>query len=93
MPGLAWREEMGAGRVLLGVDVARSFFTAGTLRLRLRGGAAPSEADDVWESPSIWMAGAALETLWSMPFGPILLGVGGNTNGDVRLDVSLGSVF
>jgi hypothetical protein len=39
------------------------------------------------------MAGAALETLWSMPFGPILLGVGGNTNGDVRLDVSLGSVF
>jgi hypothetical protein len=93
MPGLAWGEGRGAGHVLLGLDLARSFFTAGTLRARLRAGAAPSSPDELWEELSTWTAGAALEGLWSLPFGPILVGVGANTDGDFRLDVGLGPVF
>jgi predicted acylesterase/phospholipase RssA len=92
MPGLRWRDERGEARLLAGFDLARAIMAAGTMRVRMRAGSAPSSWSDLGEADS-WVLGAALEGIWSLPFGPILVGVGGNTLGKFRLNVNLGPVF
>jgi len=92
MPGLAWHEERGRARLLGGFDLAREFLMGGYLRLRLRGGSATEVFDDLGETAS-WVGGAALEGLWTTPFGPIVAGVGASTRRTLRFDVNLGQVF
>ena len=92
MPGLAWGAGRGDGRVVMGVDLAAPFLLGGVWRLRARTGVAASTWRAATDSDA-WLLGAALEGLWTLPFAPILVGVGGNTQGDVRLDVSLGKPF
>lgn len=92
VPGFAWGEERGRARAVVGLDLAHPIFLGGAARLRLRMGAAPDALGD-FEREDSWVGGAALEGVWTAPFGPIVVGVGANTRGGQRLDVSLGPTF
>ena len=92
VPGLRWNEERGRGRFVGGVDLARPLVMSGYLRLRARAGAVTGPRAKGGEG-SAWVGGAALEGLWTTPFGPVLVGVGASTRRTWRLDVGLGHVF
>jgi hypothetical protein len=92
MPGLRWGQERGRGRLLAGADLAWPVIGNGWGRLRLRGGSAPESVDDLGDIDR-WLAGAALEGVWTTPFGPAMVGWGINTGGSHRLDVGLGGAF
>jgi predicted acylesterase/phospholipase RssA len=92
MPGLSWGAERGKARGVVGLDVGLPTVMNGFLRTRLRAGTAPSALEEIGELDR-WVAGVALEGVWGMPFGPVLVGGGINTRGHHRLDVSLGMVF
>lgn len=92
VPGFAWGEERGRARAVVGLDLAHPIVLGGAARLRLRMGAAPDELEG-FEREGSWVGGAALEGVWTAPFGPVVVGVGANTRGGQRLDVSLGPTF
>jgi predicted acylesterase/phospholipase RssA len=91
MPGFRWGQERGQARVITGVDIAYPIAFQGFARLRLRAGAAPVELNDL--NSHTWVSGAALEGIWRVPFGELLVGAGVNTRGASRFDVSLGPRF
>lgn len=92
MPGLRWGQVRGRSRVVTGVDLARPLPFQGTLRLRLRAGAAADDPDAFLDREH-WLTGAALEVLWNAPVGLVLVGVGASSGGESRLEVNLGPRF
>lgn len=92
VPGLRWGERRGRTRLAAGADIAVPTVVEGLLYLRLRAGAAVDRTGEL-TSGEAWIAGAETGLIWTTPFGSILVGGGVNTDGDLRLDVSLGPVF
>jgi predicted acylesterase/phospholipase RssA len=92
MPGLQWGQERGRGRVLGGLDLGWPVIGNGWGRMRLRAGASPDAVEELGELDG-WVSGAALEGVWSTPFGPALLGYGINTGGLHRIEVGIGGAF
>lgn len=92
MPGLPWGHVRGRARIVGGFDLAHPTVLNGFLRLRLRGGSAPRHLGGLGELDA-WMAGAAVEGVWSSPLGPVLVGFGMNDRGSHRIDVNLGPRF
>ena len=90
MPGLRWGEERGRARVNTGVDFALPIMS-GYARMQTRVGAAAPRVDDLDDAAV--HAGARLAGLWQSPIGAVDLGVGANTRGDLRFDVSVGRAF
>ncbi len=88
MPGLRWDAERGRGRLVGGVDVGYPLPLQGVMRLRVRGGALFDALDGGADEG---VAGAELAGVWWSPLGGIHVGVGGNTLGEWRFDVSLGA--
>ena len=92
MPGLRWGQERGRARLLGGIDAAWPLTGGGWARLRVRGGSAPERVDDLRDLRG-WVAGAAVEGVWTTPFGPVIAGWGINTRGSHRLDVGVAGAF
>ena len=92
-PGLRWGEVRGRARAVGGIDFAYPVL-AGFARLRLRvGGVAPAW-DDFDDRDAVRShAGAHVGGFWESPIGAVEVGIGANTRGDVRFDVSLGRDF
>lgn len=95
VPALRWGEWRGRARAVSGMDLAYSFPTQGTLRLRLRGGVIADEAraDGTFGRESAWVGGAGLSGLWWTPYGRIEVGAEAGTMGNRRLLVRLGQDF
>lgn len=92
VPGFTWGQERGRARAVVGADVAYPIIFNGAARLKLRAGAAPATLEGFGQEDA-WVGGAALEGVWTAPFGPIVVGAGANTRGGQRLDVSVGASF
>ncbi|MSR35366.1 MAG: hypothetical protein EXR95_01810 [Gemmatimonadetes bacterium] len=92
MPGFRWGEGRARARVLGGVDLAWPILGNGWGRLRVRAGADQDAPDDLTRF-SGWTSGAALEGIWTTPFGPVVVGYGINTRGSDRIDVGVGGWF
>ena len=90
MPGLHWGELRGGARASVGADLALPIL-AGYARLQTRLGTVARELDALDDSQL--HAGARLGAFWQSPIGEVDAGVGANTRGRVRFDVSLGRVF
>ena len=90
MPGLHWGEVRGRARVNAGVDFALPVMSA-YARLSTRVGSAAPRLDDL--DDATLHAGARLGGFWLSPIGAVDVGVGANTRGDLRFDVSLGRNF
>lgn len=93
MPGFRWGEDRGRTRIVTGVDVSRALFPwQGRARLRLRVGAATDGTDEL-SSSHTWVTGAGIGGVWSLPLASLYVGVGVNSRGRQRLDISLGPRF
>ena len=90
MPGLRTGEVRGRTRISAGVDFATPLL-GGFARLRTRVGTAAARIDDLDDSTI--HAGARIGGFWESPIGAVDVGVGTNTRGDLRFDVSLGRDF
>lgn len=90
VPGLQWGEVRGRTRAVVGADLAYPVRTA-FARLRLRSGTAAEALED-WRSGD-WITGAQLGMVWQNPIATVEWGLGFNSRGDRRFDLSLGRYF
>jgi hypothetical protein len=91
MPGLRWGQMRGPARLVGGFDFAYPVPMQGYARLRLRAGAVAPRFSQLDQSR--WLTGAELGATWSIPLGPLFVGVGVNSRGRPRVDVILGPEF
>lgn len=92
VPGLRWGERRGRTRAVVGTDLTYPTLLEGLLFMRIRAGGVADRFTRLG-STDHWLGGAEAGVAWTTPFGAIRFGFGINTDGDQRLDVSLGPVF
>lgn len=90
IPGLRWGEMRARNRGVLGLDLAYPIRTAHA-RLRLRSGAVSDRAADLLEAERV--TGGQLGFIWRNPLVTMEWGLGINTEGDRRFDLSFGRYF